>query len=283
VCILLFVATVPFANGQACSPTAPQVILNGGFEDNAPPVDPPWPEWTIQSSTNFGTPICSTNPLACGSILSPTVLPRTGEGWLLFGFNVGFEELAQAGQTINVASTSLATLRFWMRVSEVDAPDLDDTLDIRVDGVSVATFTEPAAPEANYTERTVNFVLATGSRTILFDFVIPENTTPPFGNTNFLIDDISLNLCTPTATTADVSVRVINSNGRGLANATVTLTDQFGVTRTATTSTFGFYTFEDVLVGRAYVLQAVLGRYVFPSQVVTIDSDMSGVNFVAGR
>ena len=46
-----------------------------------------------------------------------------------------------------------------------------------------------------------------------------------------------------------VSGRVFQSDGvHGLRNATVALTDQVGVTRTSTTSSFGFYSFEYVIM-----------------------------------
>ncbi|HJS51918.1 MAG TPA: hypothetical protein VJ781_08465, partial [Pyrinomonadaceae bacterium] len=125
VCVLMFNFGSSFASAQACSATAPQVIQDGGFEIG--PV-PDWPLWPIQSSLFLGageTPICHT------SICQPAAGPaRSGDSWLLFGFNAGVEELAQVGQTINVASTSVATLRFWMRFSQVDAPDLDDVVNI---------------------------------------------------------------------------------------------------------------------------------------------------------
>src|SRR5688572_7752807 len=279
--VLVFSLGSTFANAQACL-SGPNLILDGGFEIGPPPPpDPGWPLWPIQSSTLFPgeSPICTTT-LCVG--LGVTA-PRTGTSWIWFGGNQGFEELAQVGQTVNVASTSVATLRFWMRFQEVGDPDLDDTINIRVDGNIVATFTEPAVDEAAYSERIVNFVLAPGSHTIVFEFDSPDDLTFPFASTNIGIDDISLNACVATAATASISGRVLLPNGRGMANTSVTLTDQAGVTLTARTNAFGFYRFDDVRVGPSYVLQVAGGRYSFSSQVVTLDGDLEGVNFVAGR
>jgi hypothetical protein len=169
-----------------------------------------------------------------------------------------------------------------MRVSEVDDPPLDDTIDILVDGNPVQTFTEPATAEGAYTLRTVPLqFLPAGNHTIVFDYASPDD--PVGGNTNFLIDDISLDLCLPTATTADISGRVLTSSGRGLVNATVTITSQFGVVHSTTTGTGGRYTLEDVLVGNGYVMQVTMRGYSFSPQLVNVDSDLTGVNFVAGR
>jgi hypothetical protein len=68
-----------------------------------------------------------------------------------------------------------------------------------------------------------------------------------------------------------------------MANTSVNLTDQLGVTRTARTNSFGFYSFDDVRVGPSYVLQPVSTRYTFSPQIITLAGDLEGVNFVAGQ
>jgi hypothetical protein len=275
VCILILGSVAPFANAQC-----PQGIVDGGFEAGFP-----WTDWDIQSSDLFGTPICDTGPSAVIDCLTNggVTAPRTGDNWVWFGGNGGVEENATLGQTVTVNPPgAIATLRFWMRVSEVDDPPLDDTIDIMVDGNPVQTFTEPATAEGAYTLRTVPLqFLPAGNHTIVFDYASPDD--PVGGNTNFLIDDISLDLCLPTATTADISGRVLTSAGRGLVNATVTITSQFGVVHSTTTGTGGRYTLEDVLVGNGYVMQVTMRGYSFSPQLVNVDSDLTGVNFVAGR
>ena len=278
-CVLVFGLTVPFANAQGCSPTAPNAILDGGFEGG----DDWNPPWNIQTSTNFGTPICDLPTCGVEGMFEEPIVPFMGTNWIWFSTLVeGDEEFATVGQTFNVASPSIATLRFWLRISEVDAP-FDATLDILLDGnpIPVQTFTEPSTPEGAYTQRTVFLpVLTAGNHTIVFDYADPAGDASGF--TSFMVDDISLNLCTPTATTASISGRVIASR-RAVPNAKVALTDQFGVTRTATTNGSGQYQFDDVLVGQTYVLRVVARRNVFSAQVITLDSSMTGVNFVAGQ
>ena len=85
----------------------------------------------------------------------------------------------------------------------------------------------------------------------------------------------------PTAASASLGGRVLTSAGRGLMNATVSLTDQSGNTRTTQTSTFGYYRFEDVAVGQNYIISVRSKRYQFTPQVVTVTEDIVQLNFVA--
>ncbi|HJS50608.1 MAG TPA: carboxypeptidase-like regulatory domain-containing protein, partial [Pyrinomonadaceae bacterium] len=85
----------------------------------------------------------------------------------------------------------------------------------------------------------------------------------------------------PPATNVSVSGRVIASNGRGLANVTVTLTDTSGNRRSAQTNPFGFYQFTDVAAPGTCTLTAISRRYQFDPQVISVNGDVTDVNFVA--
>jgi CSLREA domain-containing protein len=63
--------------------------------------------------------------------------------------------------------------------------------------------------------------------------------------------------------TTTISGRVLTPTYRGLRNATVTLVDAAGLRRTATTSSFGSYTFADIPAGMAYTLVVNSKRYRF--------------------
>src|SRR5687767_2390388 len=92
VCVLVFSLGSTFANAQACL-SGPNVIQDGDFEPGEPGGGPPWPLWTIQSSLFLGageTPICHIS--TCQPAAGPA---RSGDSWVLFGFNAGVEELAQ--------------------------------------------------------------------------------------------------------------------------------------------------------------------------------------------
>lgn len=87
----------------------------------------------------------------------------------------------------------------------------------------------------------------------------------------------------PTAATVNVGGRVVNSSGRALARARITLTDGSGIVRTATTNPSGYYRFADVAAGQTIILNGVAKGYMFtqPTQVVSLDSDAVNVNFTA--
>ena len=85
----------------------------------------------------------------------------------------------------------------------------------------------------------------------------------------------------PTAAEVSVTGRVLTPDGRGLRNATVTMTDSNGVTRYARTSSFGYYRFEDVAVGQTYILAVGSKRYQFASQVVNVTDSLTDIDFIA--
>jgi hypothetical protein len=89
----------------------------------------------------------------------------------------------------------------------------------------------------------------------------------------------------PTAATVSVSGRVTTPTGRGIMNVRLSLTDSSGQTRTATTTSFGYYRFDDVMVGESYILSASGIHYTFnqPVQVLSINDETSEINFTAVR
>jgi hypothetical protein len=88
-----------------------------------------------------------------------------------------------------------------------------------------------------------------------------------------------LELLPATAAGVEVSGRVMTPDGRGLRNATVTMVDSQGVTRTATTSQFGYYTFEDVEVGSSFVMSVQSRRYRFAPRLVQVFDTLTDVDF----
>lgn len=84
-----------------------------------------------------------------------------------------------------------------------------------------------------------------------------------------------------TAANFTISGSVFASNGTtGLRNATVSLTDPFGVVRTATTSSFGFYSFDSIVSGTTYTLRVSSRVYRYQPQTVTPSGDLANINFV---
>lgn len=84
----------------------------------------------------------------------------------------------------------------------------------------------------------------------------------------------------PAVTPVTISGRVTTSSGLGLRNAIVNLIDGQGIRRIATTSSFGIYTFENVLTGQSYTMTVTSKRFRFSPQFVAVQGSLANVDFV---
>lgn len=91
------------------------------------------------------------------------------------------------------------------------------------------------------------------------------------------------NTLAPTAAMVLVGGRVTTADGRGITNVIVTLTSPSGEVRSARSTAFGYYQFNDVVVGSAYLISVSSRRFTFsqPTQVRTVMDNISDVDFVA--
>ena len=87
----------------------------------------------------------------------------------------------------------------------------------------------------------------------------------------------------PTAAHVNVSGRVLTSAGIGIRGAMLYLASPDGTTRIATSSSFGYYTFNDVEVGQSYVVTVTSRRFVFvqPVRIVSVQDELTGLDFTA--
>ena len=83
-----------------------------------------------------------------------------------------------------------------------------------------------------------------------------------------------------TAAPATVDGRVLTSDGRGLRNATVSITDSNNVIRRATTSSFGFFSFDNVGIGGTYTLRISSRLYRYSPQTVQVNDNLTLPDFV---
>ena len=83
----------------------------------------------------------------------------------------------------------------------------------------------------------------------------------------------------PNSTGLTISGRVITPDGRGLRNARVIITDADGLTRTVTTSAFGFYSFDGVTAGASYTIGVASRQYRFAARTVTVTDNLTDVDF----
>jgi hypothetical protein len=79
----------------------------------------------------------------------------------------------------------------------------------------------------------------------------------------------------------EVSGRVLTANGQGLRNATVTLTDADGNVRFATTTSFGYYRFEEIAAGGTYTLRVESKRFHFEPRTIQINNSLTDFDFQA--
>lgn len=82
------------------------------------------------------------------------------------------------------------------------------------------------------------------------------------------------------STDASVSGRVTTPGGQNLRNAVVSIIDSNGVRRTATTSSFGLYSFEGVRTGETYTITVGSKRYRFSPRVLQVDGNLANIDFV---
>lgn len=155
------------------------LIADSSFEAGTP-----WPAWTVQTSTNFGTPLCDT--ASCGS--GGTASPYAGSNWAWFGGAPG--ETATLGQTVSIMAGGQATLSFEMRISATSF-SLTDVLRVRVDGTIVQSYLQPTngQPETSYRLRTINLSAFAdgGSHNLLFEYVGSAS-----GSSSYSVDNITL-------------------------------------------------------------------------------------------
>ena len=77
-----------------------------------------------------------------------------------------------------------------------------------------------------------------------------------------------------------VDGRVLTSDGRGLRNATVSITDSQGVVRTATTSSFGFFSFDNVITGATYTIRVSSRLFRFSPRTVQVNDNLTLADFM---
>jgi hypothetical protein len=106
-----------------------------------------------------------------------------------------------------------------------------------------------------------------------------ESLAPAGINEHFQV--LRLDVFAPTAAVVSVQGRVLTANGRGIPNASVQVTTPRGEIRTARANPFGYYRFTELEAGQTYVFSVRSKRYVFAPQVVGINEDLTGLNFIA--
>ena len=87
----------------------------------------------------------------------------------------------------------------------------------------------------------------------------------------------------PTSANISIGGKVLNANGKGIANVRVVLTDTNGLARVAVTNAFGNYKFDEVAAGQTVTLSVNSKKFTFvnPTQVLNVSENANDVNFTA--
>jgi hypothetical protein len=81
-------------------------------------------------------------------------------------------------------------------------------------------------------------------------------------------------------TNVTVTGRVTAANGNPIRGAIVTMDDQAGHVRRTLSSSFGYYTFDNVAGGLSYVFSVSAKRYSFTPQTVPVNDNIANLDFV---
>lgn len=89
----------------------------------------------------------------------------------------------------------------------------------------------------------------------------------------------------PTAAFVSIGGRAMNSQGRPIPKAQITLQEQGGNVRTALTNPFGYYSFDGVARGTTVMLNvAAKGQeFIDPTRVITVHEAVSNIDFITAN
>ncbi len=129
-------------------------------------------------------------------------------------------------------------------------------------------------------------VTNTGSYT----FTVPSNVTTQarvrvreanfYTPQNFSASNFNIQL-TPTAANVSTTGKVTDSKGRGISNAKVTAVKTNGAVIYTVTDLRGYYQLDGINAGETCAFQVTHKLFTFAPRVVTINADLSSLNFVA--
>jgi hypothetical protein len=106
--------------------------------------------------------------------------------------------------------------------------------------------------------------------------------TPGVRDADFALVASGITRVSPTAGEVSISGRILTGEGTPISAAVIRVTDDEGITKTARTGTFGFYSVDGLRAGRSYIISAAHPRYqFFPASIVrTVNDNITDVDFV---
>lgn len=162
----------------ALAAVAPQaeaaLISDGGFESGSPS------SFWSETSTNFGTPLCSIVSCMEGNA-------HSGDWWAWFG-GINAIESGSLTQTTAPIPLGTATLSFFLAIPTIDSPS--DFLKVFMDSTEVFSISATAVM-ATYTQQSVDISAFADGASHVLSF---QSTTISAngGISNFFVDDVDI-------------------------------------------------------------------------------------------
>jgi hypothetical protein len=213
--------------------------------------------------------------------------------------------VADAGTTITIAATTTGGLPvgpFQVTTQNSAGANLAPQATWTVGSSPIVTWDVANTNVAPVSATNVNILLSTdGGQTFPIvlkantpndgneQITVPNNTTSTARIKVEAVDNIFFDInnanftiaAVPTAASVNVAGRVLTARGRGIARATVMLTDQNGNIRTARANAFGYYNFADIFVGQTYIFTVSAKGYQFEPRFVLLMDGIEQLNFIA--
>lgn len=236
---------------------------------------------TIQASSTgdvyflatFMTSIVSVSPLLAASGNGITI--SSGDTTPSAGDNTDFGSIDVNNGTVTrnftLTNTGSATLNISpINLTGANAADFSTTTQpsATVAAGGSTTFTVTFNPSATGTRAATVSISSNDPNAALYSFAIQGNGT-----------------MAPTAALVSISGRVTSITGRGIMRVRLSLIDSSGEIRTAMTTSFGYYQFNDVQTGATYILSASGRNYTFsqPVQILNVTEETNQINFIARK
>lgn len=231
-----------------------------------------------------GTGVCTT-PAGIASTVPPAFVANAlNQSVSITGFlNTGTTNFFQF-QLSGVSSYQDFMLFFQAQRSSTGPVNAD--IQYSLDGTNFTTFQTIAVPTAFAPFNIDLSTVAAIERqpTVYFRIFGRDGTGASGTGGTFRIDNFQVQAAlAPTAATVNVGGRVTNSKNRGIARATVSMTDGSGNRFVAYTNSFGYYRFDDVEVGQTLIFDVRAKGYNFtqPTQLVSLNEEATTIDFKA--
>jgi len=128
---------------------------------------------------------------------------------------------------------------------------------------------------------TISGLAAEAEGRVAFRYFV-ENGGPLGVNSDYIgIDSFQYTSLGPTSGAAFVAGRILTSDGNGLRNAVVSITDQAGQTVSARSGNFGYFRIENLDTGQSVVLTVSSKRYNFEPVLINMSGSINDLEISA--